>query len=301
MNIKRTDLAVEARELWQESAKKTTTLPGVEAEDDTVESYKVTRVRILDEQGAELLGKPVGLYVTLELGDFFTRSHPQAFAEAVRALAQEMRPMIPEQVKQTALVVGLGNRNITPDAIGPLSMESVMVTRHLVGKLPDMFGHMRQVAALTPGVLGTTGMESAEIIRGVIDKTKPDLIIIVDALASRALNRLCTTIQVADTGIVPGSGVGNARAALNRETLGVPVLAIGVPTVVDAATMAADLVEQAGIDVNPEMLEKFGNGLIVTPKEIDSQVNDVARVVGYAINMCMHSELSVEDITNFLS
>jgi spore protease len=229
-NIKRTDLAVEARELWEESAKKTTALPGVEAEDDVVENYNVTRVRILDEQGAKILDKPIGLYITLELGDFFERTHPQAFAEAVRALAQEMRPMIPEKVNHTALIVGLGNRNITPDAVGPLSMESVMVTRHLVEKIPDVFGHMRQVAALTPGVLGMTGIESGEIIRGVIGKTNPDLIIIVDALASRALNRLCTTIQIADTGIVPGSGVGNARAALNKETLGVPVLAVGVPT-----------------------------------------------------------------------
>jgi spore protease len=302
VNIKRTDLALEARELWQESAKKTTALPGVEAEDDVVENYKITRVRILNEEGSKLLEKPIGLYVTLELGDFFERTHPQAFGEAVRALAQEIRPMIPKEVNHTALIVGLGNRNITPDAVGPLTMESVMVTRHLVEKIPDVFGHMRQVAALTPGVLGMTGIESCEIIRGVVERTNPDLIIIVDALASRALNRLCTTIQVADTGIVPGSGVGNARVALNKDTLGVPVLAVGVPTVVDAATMAADLIEQAGIaEIDPEILKKFGNGMIVTPKEIDSHVNDVARVVGYAINMCMHPELSVEDITNFLS
>jgi len=230
------------------------------------------------------------------------RSNPDAFAGAVRALAAEIRPMLPENVNKTALIVGLGNRSITPDAIGPLAMENIIVTRHLVEKMPDMFGHMRQVSALTPGVLGTTGIESAEVIRGVINRTKPDLLIIVDALASRSLNRLCTTIQVADTGIVPGSGVGNARAALNKETLGVPVLAVGIPTVVDAATMAADLIEQAGIaEIDPGILEKYGNGLIVTPKEIDSQVNDVARVVGYAINMCLHTDLSVEDITNFLS
>ena len=302
VNKRRTDLAVEARELWQESAEKTTVLPGVEAKDDVVDGYKVTRVKILDGRGAELLGKPEGLYVTLELGDFFTRSHPQAFPSAVNALAGEIRPMIPENSGHTALIVGLGNRNITPDAIGPLCMEHIMVTRHLVNKIPDTFGHLRQVSALTPGVLGTTGMESAEIIRGVAEKVSPDLIIIVDALASRSLSRLCTTIQVADTGIVPGSGVGNARAALNQGTLGVPVLAVGIPTVVDAATMAADLVEQAGIaDIDPEVLEGFGNGLIVTPKEIDSQVDDVARVVGYAINLCMHPDMTLDDVTGFLT
>ncbi|GHU91744.1 germination protease [Clostridia bacterium] len=304
-NARRTDLAVEAHEIWRENAEETTALPGVEARGDNVEGYDVTRVRILDEQGAEIMGKPKGLYVTLELGDFFTRSHPEAFNSAVRALAGEMRNMhmlaeLDDNLE--ALAVGLGNRQITPDAVGPLSMEHVMVTRHLVSKLPDMFGHMRQVSALTPGVLGTTGMESAEIIRGVIEKINPGLVVIVDALASRKLSRLCSTIQIADTGIVPGSGVGNARAALNYETLGVPVLAVGVPTVVDAATMAADLMEEAGLDApDPEILRRVGNGLIVTPKEIDARTSDVARVVGYAINLALHPELGVDDVTNFLS
>ncbi|MCL2084438.1 MAG: GPR endopeptidase, partial [Oscillospiraceae bacterium] len=252
--IKRTDLAVEAREIWQESAQETTLLPGVEARDDVVEGYNITRVRILDEHGASLMNKPIGMYVTLELGDFYSRSHPQAFAAAVRALAGEIKsmvygtgpsgetsPMITDEC--TVLAAGLGNRNITPDAVGPLCMEHIMVTRHLVGKLPDIFGHLRGVSALAPGVLGTTGMESAEIIRGVLEKIKPDMLIIVDALASRRLARLCSTIQVADTGIVPGSGVGNARLEISKNTLGVPVIALGVPTVVDAATLVADLAQ----------------------------------------------------------
>ncbi len=299
---KRTDLAVEAHEIWQESTQETTALSGVEAKDEVVEGYAVTRVRIKDEAGAAQLGKPCGLYVTLEMGDYYTHSQPDAFGNVVRALAGEIRPMLPQQAASTALVVGLGNRNITPDAIGPLCIEDIMVTRHLVERLPDMFGHMRQVAALTPGVLGTTGMETAEIIRGVVEKVKPDMVLIIDALASRKLSRLCSTIQVADTGIVPGSGVGNARAALNQTTLGVPVVAIGVPTVVDAATMAADLLEEAGLPaIDPDILSKVGNGLIVTPKEIDSQVADVSRIVGYAINLALHASLTVEDVTNFLS
>ena len=176
-----------------------------------------------------------------------------------------------------------------------------MVTRHLVEQLPGFFGHLRPVAALTPGVLGTTGLESAEIIRGVIERSRPDVVLIVDALASRKLSRLCRTVQLADTGIVPGSGVGNARAALNRETLGVPVIAIGVPTVVDAVTLVGDMAESAGLaDFDEQTLAPFGGGLMVTPKEIDTHVKDIARVVAYAVNLCLHPSLSFDDIGHFL-
>lgn len=301
MNRKRTDLALEAHELWRESAQEETQLPGVMAREYDRNGCMVTQVRILNEEGAETLGKPVGRYVTVELTGF-ARREQDVFKRAAQTVADELSEMLQLGEQDTVLIAGLGNRAITPDAVGPLACESVMVTRHLVERLPDAFGHMRPVAAITPGVLGTTGMESAEIIRGVIGKAQPQAVVMVDALASRKLSRLCNTIQISDTGIVPGSGVGNSRAALNSETLGVPVIAVGVPTVVDAVTLVADLSEQAGLtDIDPEAVAPYSGGLIVTPKEIDTHVEDIARVVGYALNMTLHPELTFEDVTNFLS
>jgi spore protease len=301
MTERRTDLAVEARELWEESAGETTRLPGVEARDYETRGCPVTSVRILSDEGARALGKPPGAYVTVELPRLI-RGEPSAFADAVRTLAQELRPLLPPLAPDAAvLVVGLGNRDITPDAVGPLAVEHIMVTRHLVGRLPDLFGHLRPVAAFVPGVLGSTGMESADIIRGVIAEARPDAVILVDALASRRLRRVCATVQFADTGIVPGSGVGNARAALNRETLGLPTLAVGVPTVVDTATLCADLLEEAGAAaVDPAALAPHGD-MIVTPKEIDTRVRELSKAVGYAINLCLQEGLSVEDMADFLS
>ncbi len=300
MFSKRTDLAVEAREIWNESAEDTTKIKGVEADDYLRDGCNITKVRILDKDGEAALEKPVGTYITVEMTGI-SRHEPDAFKRIVAAVAAELKLLLPVD-KGSALVAGLGNRYITPDAIGPLAVESVMVTRHLVDRMPDVFGTMRQVAAISPGVLGTTGMESAEVIRGVIDRAKPSMVIIVDALASRKLSRLCHTIQIADTGIVPGSGVGNARSALNKETLGVPVISIGVPTVVDAATMVSDLLESAGLqEVNPETIKDFSGGMIVTPKEIDTHVEEIARVIGYAINISLHPDLTIDDIASFLA
>jgi len=301
MWTKRTDLALEAHEIWSESAQEQTELSGVMAQDKTVGGFNVTTVRILDENGAQELGKPMGTYITLEL-DAFLRREDGAFNAGAIALAEEISGLLNLQPYDTALVVGLGNSAITADAIGPVTAKHTMVTRHLVEKMPEKFGWARRVSVLESGVLGTTGMESAELIRAVTEKLRPDQVIVVDALASRRLARVCRTVQLADTGIVPGSGVGNSRAAINRETLGVPVTAIGVPTVVDAATLAADLAEQAGATwVDPEDFEQFGGDMIVTPKEIDSIVNDIAKFVGYALNLALHSGVTVEDITMFLS
>jgi spore protease len=177
-----------------------------------------------------------------------------------------------------------------------------MVTRHLVEKLPDEFGSMRRVSVLISGVLGTTGIESADFIKAVVQKLNPDRVLVVDALASRKMSRICRTVQLADTGIVPGSGVGNSRAAINKEMLGVPVTAIGVPTVVDAATLAADLAEQAGAqDLSVDELSQYGGGMIVTPREIDANVADISKLIGYGINRALHKNLSIDDINMFLS
>lgn len=298
---RRTDLAVEATQLWREQAGETTKLRGVEARDSVREGYKVTTVRILDQAGADALGKPVGTYVTLEL-DGLSRREEDAFGRACRALAAELSALLDLEAGRPVLVAGLGNRAITPDNVGPKAADHTMVTRHLVERVPEHFGSFRPVSALAAGVLGTTGMESGELISAVVEKTRPACVLAVDALASRSLSRVGRTIQLADTGIVPGSGVGNHRAALDRETLGVPVVAIGAPTVVDAATLAADVLEEAGRSgLDPAALRGAGAGVIVTPKDIDALVADLSKVIGYGINLALQPGLSVADVDMFLS
>ena len=298
---RRTDLALEAKELWTESAEKETKLEGVRARDSLREGYQVTTVDILDEQGASSLGKPVGSYVTVQL-DALARREEDAFGRAARAIAAELNGLLKLPEEATCLVVGLGNRAITPDAIGPGVADHTMVTRHLVEQAPEHFGSFRPVAALAAGVLGTTGVESGELVKAVAEKIRPGCIIAVDALASRSMDRVCTTVQLANTGIVPGSGVGNHRAALNRETLGVPVIAVGVPTVVDAGTLAADILAEAGQEgLDPEALAGAGEGLMVTPKDIDQRVADLVKVIGYGINLALQPGLTIEDVDLFLS
>ena len=296
MRMRRTDLAMEARELWQEQAGETTALPGVEARDDLREGIPVNTVRVLDSRGEKALGKPVGDYVTLTLEGLAGREEG-VFQRAVRAVAGELSALL-EEVPRAGLVLvaGLGNRAITPDAIGPKVHENVLVTRHLVQKMPEHFGCLRPVASVTAEVMGNTGMESGELVRAVCEKIQPACVIAVDALASRSLKRLCRTVQLADTGITPGSGVGNHRMGLTRDTLGVPVVAVGVPTVVDGATLAADLL---GTDELPDLNE--GRDLLVTPKDIDSQVNDLAKVIGYGLSMALQPGISLEELELLLS
>ena len=298
---RRTDLAMEAAQLWRESAGAAARLPGVEQRADVREGYPVTTVRVLDEEGERALGKPAGTYVTLEL-DGLARREEDAFGRAVRALAAELAPLLPRDRGAPALVVGLGNRAITPDNLGPKAADQTMVTRHLVEWAPEHFSSFRPVAALAAGVLGTTGMESGELVRAVAEEIRPACVLCVDALASRSLRRVCRTIQLSDTGITPGSGVGNSRAALNAGTLGVPVIAIGAPTVVDAATLACDVLAEAGRgELEPEALSDAGDGLFVTPKDIDTQIHDLAKVIGYGINLALHPQLSIEDVELLLS
>ena len=288
---RRTDLALEAKELWTESAEKETKLEGVRARDSLREGYQVTTVDILDEQGAEVAGS------ISQSG-----KEEDAFGRAARAIAAELNGLLKLPEEATCLVVGLGNRAITPDAIGPGVADHTMVTRHLVEQAPEHFGSFRPVAALAAGVLGTTGVESGELVKAVAEKIRPGCIIAVDALASRSMDRVCTTVQLANTGIVPGSGVGNHRAALNRETLGVPVIAVGVPTVVDAGTLAADILAEAGQEgLDPEALAGAGEGLMVTPRDIDQRVADLVKVIGYGINLALQPGLTIEDVDLFLS
>lgn len=296
MKQRRTDLAMEGRELWQESAGRTAQLRGVEATEGEREGLPVTTIRVLDREGEQALGKPVGRYVTLTLNGLAGRAEG-IFSRAAQAVAGELGSLIQEIPPQgLVLVAGLGNRAITPDAIGPKVHENTLVTRHLVEQMPEHFGHLRPVASLSAEVLGNTGVESGEVVRAVCEKIHPTCVIAVDALASRSLDRLCRTVQLADTGIAPGSGVGNHRFRLDRDSLGVPVIAIGVPTVVDGATLAADL-----LDVQEPPRLGGGQELFVTPKDIDSQVADLAKVIGYGISMALQPGLTVEELDLLLS
>ena len=295
----RTDLAAEARELWRESAGKTDTLPGVDARESREQGVAVTAVEILDQRGEDALCKPKGKYVTIEL-DTVLRREEDAFSRAAEVMAGHIRTLLDLRGEESVLVVGLGNEAITPDAIGPEAVDSVLVTRHLKNQMPESFASFRTVTAVRAGVLGTTGMESAELVSALTTRLRPDRVIALDALAARRLDRLCRTVQISDTGIVPGSGVGNHRSALNRETLGVPVVAIGVPTVVEAATLVSELASRAGAEnLDPRRFGTEGD-MIVTPRDIDRSVHDAAKLIGYAVNLALHEGLTVEDIDMFL-
>ena len=298
MFTKRTDLAVEAKEIWQEGVEKTSKLSGVKASKKKLEGYPLTKVEILNRQGEAALGKPQGAYLTIDLTTFWQRK-ADFFERAVRAVGSQLKTLLPE--KGPVLIIGLGNSAMTPDAVGPLALDSVLITRHLISAMPRHFSGFRPVAVFRPGVLGTTGVESAEAVKGLVEQVQPSVVIAIDALASRRVGRVCTTVQISDTGITPGSGVGNHRAALNQNVLGVPVFSIGVPTVVDAATLAADLLEESGIrNIDEEQLRGSQQNLMVTPRDIDAQVRDLAKVIGYGINWALQ-DLEIQEINALLS
>lgn len=280
----RTDLASEAHALWQASADKTTQLRGVIAREEKLSGYLVTNVDIISEEGAQALGKPQGRYSTLELEELPLHANSD-FDSACHALAGIITRCLPDGVK-SFLVAALGNPDVTPDALGPLCAENVIVTRHLKRQMPEAFRAMSDVAVLRTGVLGTTGIESALSVSTLVRELKPDCVIAVDALAGSELSRLCRTVQVCDSGIAPGSGVGNDRAALSRSTLGVPVVAVGVPTVVDASSFGD---------------ERELAGMFVTPRYIDSSVRSAARLIAYAVNLALHPGISMDEISELLS
>lgn len=291
----RTDLAVEAIENHKTAA----ALPHVRQSDRTLEGFAVHEVRILSEDAAREIGKPQGRYLTLEL-DALIRREEDAFPRACKALSTLLRELLPHPNDGPVLIAGLGNRMITPDAIGPQTADHVIATRHLVAQSPAIFADWRPVSALAPGVLGQTGVETGEVICGVLDRVRPAAVIAVDALAAGRLSRLLRTVQLADTGITPGAGVGNARTALNEETLGVPVIAVGVPTVVDGATLAHEISSQLGQPAC-EALDDLSQPVMITTRDIDREVADISRMIGYAVNMALHPHLSVADIDLYLS
>jgi spore protease len=314
----RTDLAVEAREALAGD------VPGVTTTEERGPHVKVTRVDITSPAGAQRMGKPQGHYVTLEATGLRQRDRDLQ-DEVARVLATELARLVGSLVtghEFTTLVVGLGNWNATPDALGPRVVSKILVTRHVRDFMPqELRGQLRPVAAISPGVLGTTGIDTSAIVRGVIDRVRPDVVVAVDALAARSLERMLTTIQLADTGISPGSGVGPERGGLDLETLGIPVVAVGVPTVVHAMTIASETV--AGLaemlhgtprhlgaleSMPPEEKHRLINEvltpavgeLMVTPKEIDVYVDDLARLVAGAINVALHPGVDIDELSKYL-
>lgn len=293
----RTDLALERRELLGSEVP-----PGVKSRVYNEQNAQITAIEVTNQSGAESIGKPVGRYITVEVPPF--SQDAEILDGRLTALIQELRRLLPES--GTVLVAGLGNDNITPDALGPLTADRIFATRHIGKELAQSLGfkNLRPAAAVAPGVLGQTGIETGEIIAGIVKTLHPCAVITVDALASRRLSRLGCTVQMADTGITPGSGVGNARAAINEENLGVPVIALGVPTVVDAATLALDLTEGMADSLDEDELRRFveprGASMMVTPREIDLLVERAARLLSLSINCALQPEIEPEDMLALL-
>ena len=321
----RTDLAIEAREMIVK--KPGAEIPGVEMEVVEQEDIKISRVSIETPQAAEQMHKLMGSYITLEVPGL--REKNSVLKEKVsQVLSRELGIItgLGQDEDKTVLVIGLGNWNVTPDALGPRVVGRLLVTRHILQLEPETLGHgFRSVAAISPGVLGLTGIETGEIIQGLVEKVSPDLLLVIDALAARSVERLHTTIQITDTGIHPGSGVGNRRFAINSSTIGIPVFALGVPTVVDAVTIAADamdkivasftasvekesnfykVLEELDIDgkkkLFSEVLSPYNGNLMVAPKEIDVLIEDTARLIAGSINATLHHAIEAEDASKYL-
>lgn len=322
----RTDLAVESKELAE--TVHGGPLSGIHEEVEEQDGIKITRLDVENEQASRQIGRLVGHYVTLEVPGL--RSHDSDLQERVAAAFSKEFIAFLEKIGvrtgATILVVGLGNWNVTPDALGPLVVENVVVTRHYFELAPDQVAPgYRKVSAIAPGVLGITGIESSEIVQGIVDRTKPDVIIAIDALASRSLERVNTTIQIADIGIHPGSGIGNKRKGLTKEILGIPCIAIGVPTVCYASTIVnnvfdlmkshfngengntqsntkqimgllTDLSEGERLGLVKEILEPLGHDLIVTPKEIDEFIEDIANVIASGLNISLHQAIDKDNV-----
>lgn len=308
----RTDLAVERRDLYKKANHIEKEIDGIETEEEKVgEDILTTRVKVLDKQGEEAINKPIGNYITIDIKNLKVANEDE-IQKASEVVTKELKILIEKHInsKDPILVVGLGNLYVTPDALGPKVVNEIDITRHLIEYMPEVVNEeTRAVSAVSPGVLGTTGIETQEILKGIVENIKPKLIIIIDALASRSIERISSSIQIADTGIVPGAGVGNKRKELTEDSLGVPVIAIGIPTVVDAATIAADsltlfiqkvqeeaqsndflnqLQEEDKYEMIKEVLTPSDYNFIVTPKEIDELIENMKDIVARGINFAVN-------------
>jgi spore protease len=314
-----TDLALEATAAVRGDAH--TEISGVRmAEEKYDDVATVTWVEVLSPLGEQQIGKPIGNYITIDAPGLRRRNRDLQ-EQVGKVLVDQLAKLLDLGENGSALIVGLGNWNATPDALGPRVTSKLMVTRHLKDFVPaELSGGLRSVAAVSPGVLGLTGIETAEIIMGIVERTKPSVVIAVDALAARNAERIGTTVQLADTGINPGSGIGNQRKGLNKKTLGVPVIAIGVPTVVHAATIAHDTMEALAAQfegqkpffqlfaspaerkqmINEVIPQSVGE-LIVTPKEIDDLIDDMAKVIAGALNAVLHTSVQSQELLKYLN
>lgn len=320
----RTDLACEAHSLYMEQ--NNSEPDGIKVEQLTEDGTNITIVRVLDKNGEKLLGKPIGTYITLDVPEY-TAYDGELMDDVSNTLGKTLKKLAKVNSSSSVLVVGLGNIKVTPDALGPKVIEKIMVTRHLRDVMPDIItDDVVSVGAMSPGVLGITGIETSEIISAVVDKIKPDLVICIDALASRKTDRVNRTIQISNTGISPGAGVGNHRRELNKETLGVEVIAIGVPTVVHASTIASDAIDLViddmitkatkgkefykmlkGIDrqekglLIQELLEPYMTELVVTPKDIDIMIDSMSKIISNGINIAVQPNMTMDEINKFLN
>ncbi|ROR30607.1 spore protease [Mobilisporobacter senegalensis] len=299
----RTDLALEVSERFEQD---NVEVKGVILKETYHKNkeIKVTTVTVENEQGAKVMGKPIGTYITIEAPKL-SEEDESYHKPLSKEIAKYLKKLMGEKKSEHVLVVGLGNRDITPDALGPEVVDNLFVTRHLIREYGQEFkehNKMENMSAIAPGVMGQTGMEVSEILRGIIRETKPELVIVIDALAARSMERLNTTIQITDTGISPGSGVGNNRKALNEEGLGVKVIAIGCPTVVDASTIVYDTMENFMSDkgfsedeVN-NFIKEVGDmtikNMFVTPKNIDEAIKKTSYTISEALNSCFCESLT---------
>ena len=306
-----TDLADERRDIYRKANKIEKDIPGVETEERKVnENINVATVKITNEEGANAIGKPIGTYVTIDVKKLKLAGEVE-IQKASEVVTEELKKIFDKHVqnRDDILVVGLGNAYVTPDSLGPKVIKDIDVTRHFLKYTPEYIDpNTRPVTAISPGVLGTTGIETSEIVKGIVDNIKPKLVIVIDSLASKSIERISSTIQIADTGIVPGAGVGNARNELSQNTLGIPVIAIGVPMVVETATLVNDalylfinrlqeqaksndelneLKEKDNYDAIKEALNPQGYNMIVTPKEIDDLIENMKDVVARRNKLCV--------------
>ncbi len=279
----RTDLALEKRELLGREEPE-----GVESEESDQGGVKFTKIRVINEKGSEALGKPIGTYITAEIPELM--KNPVTDEDMIEAVAAQLRSLLPNE--GSILAVGLGNTRITPDAVGPKSVSMVLATRHIGKELSDEIGlgELRSVAGFVPGVLGRTGLEAAESVKGLVGAVSPSAIIVVDALAARKLSRLGTTIQISDIGIIPGSGVGNARKEITERSVGVPVISVGIPTVVDVGTLVA------GLTGSNSEIPSESRDMIITPREIDIVIERASELIGMSINKALQPDISVDEM-----
>ena len=304
----RTDLASERRDIYQKANNVEGQINGVESEQEEIdENLRVERVKITNEEGEKAIGKPVGTYVTVDIKGLKI-AQEEELEKAATVVSRELGKIIDNHIDKQGeiLVVGLGNIYVTPDSLGPKVINDIEVTRHIINYLPQYVEEgTRMVSAISPGVLGTTGIETVEILKGIVDNINPKLLIVIDALASRSIERISSTVQISDTGIVPGAGVGNTRSEISKNSLGIPVVAIGIPTVVETAVLVNDsldlfieklqdeaksndylnrLKEEDNYEEIKEALIPKEYNLIVTPKEIDELIENMTKIVATGIN-----------------